>query len=151
MRGDTEPVQMPLDNQRQTVYSGITLYSETCYMVASRTNDRLFIKYLDKLWRRFGKVAVVADNTAYHDSGRVRRYLKKNDDFVKLIFLPPYLPFLNPAELLWRKGKAKIRRTFRRLAKSYFRRKIISVYESFEITLDSHNTLFRDLSKILPA
>ena len=91
------------------------------------------------------------DNAAYHDSGLVRRYLEKNDDFVKLIFLLPYSPFLNPAEWLWRNGKAKIRRTFRRPAKSYFRRKVMSVYESLEIEFDPRNILFRNLDKILPA
>ena len=152
VRGDAEPIPMPLGNQRQTVYGGITLDGQTCYMPAGRANDRSFIRYLNKLKKRFGKVAVVVvDNAAYHDSGRVRRYLSKNDDFVKLIFLPPYCPFLNPAEWLWRDDKARIRRTFRRPAKSYFRRKIMSVYESLEIKFDPRNILFRDLDKILPA
>ena len=143
---------MLCDIERQTVYGGITLDGQTCYMPAGRANDRSFIRYLNKLKKRFGKVAVVVvDNAAYHDSGRVRRYLSKNDDFVKLIFLPPYCPFLNPAEWLWRNGKARIRRTFRRPAKSYFRRKVMSVYESLEIKFDPRNILFRDLDKILPA
>jgi len=49
----------------------------------------------------------------------VRRYLERNGGLVKLLFLQPYSPFLNPAEWLWRKGKARICRTFRQLAKSY--------------------------------
>ena len=118
-------------------------------MAADKANDRSFVRYLDKLQRHFGKVAVVADNVAYHNSGRVRRYLEKNDDFVKLAFLPPCSPFLNPAEWLWRSGKMKIRRIFKRPARSYFRRKIISVYESLEIKFEPRNILFRDLDKIL--
>ena len=75
--------------------------------------------------------------------------MQQNRDFLRLIFLPPYSPFLNPAEhLLWEK---RLRRTFRRPAKSYFRWKIMLVYESLEITFDPRNILFRDLSKILPA
>ena len=150
VRGDAEPIPMPLDNQRQTVYGGVTLDGQTCYMAADKANDRSFIRYLDKLQRRFGKVAVVADNAAYHNSRRVRRYLERNDDFVRLTFLPPYSPFLNPAEWLWRRGKMKIRRISRRPAKSYFRRKVMLVYESLEITFDPRNILFRDLGKILP-
>ena len=45
----------------------------------------------------------------------------------------------------------KIRRIFRRPAKSYFRRKIMSAYESLEIKFEPRNILFRDLGKILPA
>ncbi len=104
-RGDAIPVQTPLGNQRQTIYGGITLDGQTCYMAASKANDRSFIRYLNKTKKRFGKVAVILDNAAYHNSNRVKRYLKKNNNFVKLIFLPPYSPFLNPAEWLWLNGK----------------------------------------------
>lgn len=151
VRGDAEPIPMPLGNQRPTVYGGITLDEQTCYMAADKANGRSFIRYLDKLQRRFGKVAAVADNAAYHSSRRVRRYREENDDFVKLTFLPPYSPFLNPAEWLWRSGKTKIRRIFKRPARSYFRQKVMLVYESLEITFEPRNILFRDLSKILPA
>ena len=151
VRGDAEPIPMPRGSRRRTVYGGVTLDWQTCYMAAGRANDRSFIRYLDKLQRRFGKVAVVADNAAYHNSGRVRRYLEENDDFAKLAFLPPYSPFLNPAERMWRRGKTRIRCIFRRPARGYFRRKIMSVYESLEITFDPRNILFRDLGKILPA
>lgn len=89
-------------------------------------------------------------NAAYHNSSRVKRYLKKNSDFIKLIFLPPYSPFLNPDEWLWFNGKAKIRQIFKRSAKRYFRRKIMLIYESLEIKFDPRNILFRNLDKILP-
>ena len=150
VRGDAEPVPTPPGSQRQTVYGGVTLDGQTCYMAAGKANDRSFIRYLNKLKKQFGKTAMIVDNVAYHNSGRVRRYLEENDDLVRLIFLPPYSPFLNPAEWLWRNGKAEIRRIFRRPAKSYFRRKVMLVYESLEITLDPSNILFRDLRKILP-
>ncbi len=151
VRGDAEPVPTPPGNQRQTIYGGITLDGQTCYMAADKANDRSFIRYLNKLKKQFGKAAMIVDNTAYHSSGRVRRYLEENDDFVKLIFLPSYSPFLNPAEWLWRSGKAEIRRIFRRPARSYFRRNVMLVCESLEITFDPRNILFRDLGKILPA
>ena len=149
--GDAEPIQTPLGNQRQTVYGGISLDGATCYMAANRANDRSFLKYLDKLRRRFGKVAAILDNAAYHNTKRVRRYLEKNVDSVRLMFLPPYSPFLNAAEELWHQGKAEIRLTFRWPAKSYFRRKVMLVYESLEINFNPRNTLFRSLDKLYPA
>lgn len=74
--------------------------------------------------------------------------MQQNRDFVRLMFLPPYSPFLNTAEHLLR--EKRLRGTFRRPAKSYFR-KVMLVYGSLEITFDPRNILFRDLSKILPA
>ena len=150
VRGGAEPVPTPPGSQRQTVYGGITLDGQTCYMAADRANDRSFIRYLNKLKKQFGKTAMIVDNAAYHSSGRIRRYLEKNDDFVKLIFLPSYSPFLNPAEWLWRSGKAEIRRIFRRPARSHSRRKVMPVHGSLEITFDPRNILSRDLCKILP-
>lgn len=47
MSGDAEPVQIPLGNQRQTVYSGIALGGKMCYMAANRATT--IIKYPDKL------------------------------------------------------------------------------------------------------
>ena len=76
----------------------MTLDGQTCFMAAKKANDRSFIRYLDKLQRRFGKSTVIVDNAVHHDSRRVRRYLERNDGFVKLSFLPPYSPFLNLAE-----------------------------------------------------
>lgn len=113
VRGAAEPVPTPPGNQRQTIYGGVILDGQTCFMTDKKANDRSFIRYLDKLQRRFGKPAVIVDNAVHHDSRRVRRYLERNGGLVKLLFLPPYSPFLNPAEWLWRKGKTKIRRMFR--------------------------------------
>ena len=123
---------------------------QTCFMAAKKANNRSFTKYLGKLRHRFGKSAVIVDNATYHDSRSVRRYLKRNSSFVKLLFLSPYSPFLNLAEWLWRKSKARIRRTFRRPAESYFMRKVMLMYESFEISFNSCNILFRNLDKIFP-
>ena len=55
----------------------------------------------------------MVDNAVYHNSGRVQQYLEKNADFGKFTSLPPYSPFLNSAEWLWRSGKMKMRRVFR--------------------------------------
>lgn len=49
--------------------------------------------------------------------------------------LPLYRSFLNLAKWLWRKDKMGIRRTFRRLAKRYFRRKVMLMYELLEKSL----------------
>ena len=46
MCDDVEPSPMPLGNQRRTVYGGVTLDGQTCYMAADKDNDRLFIRYL---------------------------------------------------------------------------------------------------------
>ena len=41
-------------------------------------------------------------------------------------------------------------RTFRQPAKSYFRRKVMLVYESLEMTFNPRDILFTNLDKIFP-
>ena len=40
VRRNAEPVQMSPGNQRQTVYGGVTLDGQTCYMAANGTNGK---------------------------------------------------------------------------------------------------------------
>ena len=67
-----------------------------------------------------------------------------------MLFLLPYSPFLNPVQWLWRKGKARMRKTFRRPAKSYLRRKVVLVSESLGIIFDPRNILSRNLDELFP-
>ena len=63
VRGDAEPVPTRPGSQRQTVYGGVTLDGQTCFMMAKKANDRSFIRYMDKLRRRLGKLAAIVDNS----------------------------------------------------------------------------------------
>lgn len=83
---------------RQTVYGGVTLNVQSCFMAAKKADNRPFIMYTDKPRCRFVKVAGIADNAAYHHSRRVRLHLEGDGSLVKLPFLSPYSPLLNPAE-----------------------------------------------------
>ena len=87
----------PSGNQRQTVCGGVILDGQAYLMAAKKANDRSFGRYLDNIWRRFGKSAVIVDSAAYHNSRRVRRCLKSDGGFAKLLFLLPYSPFPNSA------------------------------------------------------
>ena len=58
---------------------------------------------------------------------------------------------MNPAEWLWRNGRAGIRSTSGWSAKNHFRRKAVHVHESPEIKFEPHDILFRSLDRILPA
>lgn len=76
-----------------------------------------------------------------------RWYLKRSGGFVRLLLLPLYSSFLNPAGWWWHKSKARIRMAFRLSAKLYFRQKVMLVYELFEIRFNPRNILFRNLER----
>lgn len=46
VRGAAEPVPTQPGNQRQTIYGGVTLDGQTCFVAAKKANDRSFIRYI---------------------------------------------------------------------------------------------------------
>ena len=71
-------------------------------------NQKLFEEYIKMLLTELpkGKV-IVLDNAAIHKSKKVEQMIKKSK--CKLVFLPPYCPYLNPIENFWAWFKSKIR------------------------------------------
>lgn len=48
-----------------------------------------------------GPITVVLDNLKAHHSKLVQQYVKDNESWLQLVFLPPYCPELNPIEYVW--------------------------------------------------
>jgi transposase len=64
------------------------------------------IEFLDGLHRQIeGPVTLVWDNLRAHHSKLVQRYLCDNDDWLQIVYLPPYCPELNPIEYVWSSWK----------------------------------------------
>ncbi len=57
-----------------------------------------FIKTLDKT----KKYVFILDNAPYHKSPIIIEYLKSLNKHIKVEFLPPYSPELNPTETCWK-------------------------------------------------
>ncbi len=75
---------------------------------AEATNSGTFIEFLEELRHEHTKLLFIADNTSYHKSREVDRYLESTDGAVRLLFLPKYTPQLNPIEIQWRMIKARL-------------------------------------------
>jgi transposase len=65
-----------------------------------------FCAFLKALLRRraHGKemVVVILDNAPYHHAAVLEGWLRNNRTVLKLLFLPPYSPELNPIERVWK-------------------------------------------------
>jgi transposase len=65
-----------------------------------------FIEYLKKLLHDIpGTVFLVVDGHGAHTAKATREFAEKNSDRLKLFFLPPYSPELNPDEWVWKNIK----------------------------------------------
>jgi transposase len=60
-----------------------------------------FLQTVDKQTPGNGTITIIFDNASYHRSRDVKLYIEQNKR-IKLLYLPPYSPNLNPIERLWK-------------------------------------------------
>ena len=109
-RGQQKEILAPGTNERLTAYgtlkpntgSGCTRYSQ------SRLAKN-FIAFLETLCSEVptGLILVILDNDRTHKAKAVRERLKSHSR-VHLLWLPKYIPHLNPVETVWRVPKARL-------------------------------------------
>ena len=66
---------------------------------ADALNSETFIEFLKELRLVYPKFAMILDNAGYHKSRMVSRFIESTGGDIKLIYLPPYTPQLNPIEV----------------------------------------------------
>jgi hypothetical protein len=70
-------------------------------------NGEVFIHFLRRLVRDLGrKVYLIVDRHPVHISRKVHRWVEHHQTRIRLIYLPPYSPELNPGEFLNQDVKA---------------------------------------------
>jgi transposase len=75
-------------------------------VIEGNTNAENFIEYLKKLLHDIpGKIFLIVDGHSAHTAKVTRQFVADNKDRLKLFFLPPYSPELNPDEWVWKNIK----------------------------------------------
>lgn len=70
--------------------------------INGRMTSVLFIDFLKRLVQCSKKpVFLIVDGHPVHKSKAVRKYVESTEGKLKIFFLPPYSPHLNPDELVW--------------------------------------------------
>lgn len=82
--------------------SVITNRGKLAFMVfEKRFTSEVFIEFLRRLVKHSSRKAfLIVDRHPVHRSKKVNRWLGKRNDRIKMFYLPPYSPELNPDELL---------------------------------------------------
>jgi len=91
---------------------GISTFGAVCaadgrftYMISPTFNAmtfQVFIKQLLRRRRRNRKMVIILDNARWHHAKLIKPWLHKHRHLIKLFFLPPYSPHLNPMERVWK-------------------------------------------------
>ncbi len=85
------------------IISAVSAQGEFRFMVVQdKIKTSYFIEFMKRLIYKCSQmVFLIVDNYSVHKSRKVKDFLKKNHDRIRLYLLPPYSPELNPDELVW--------------------------------------------------
>lgn len=96
-------------------------------VVEGRVNAEVFVEYLRRLLHgRRRPVFLIVDGHPTHKSAMVRRFLETVPARLRLFFLPPYSPELNPDELVWNDLKNHVLGRMRITGPDQMRRAVLS-------------------------
>jgi transposase len=62
----------------------------------------VFLRTLLRRRKRNKKMVLIVDNASYHKSADLNEFLRGHADVLRLLYLPPYSPDLNPIERVWK-------------------------------------------------
>ena len=96
-------------------------------VVEGRVNAEVFVEYLRRLIHgRRRPVFLIVDGHPTHKSATVRRFVETVKDRLRIFFLPPYSPELNPDELVWNDLKNHILGRMKITGPDQMRRAVLS-------------------------
>jgi len=98
------PAKLPVERTREkiVVFGGLAVNGQSVVIVRRSSNRWSFIDFLKALREAnpTGRILLILDNAPYHWAAEAR--LTARELGIKLCYLPPYSPDLNPIEYLWK-------------------------------------------------
>ena len=115
-REDRDPILLHAPTRKSVaLFGAVNLLTGTLVTMFAPQFDALtfetFLRVLLRHRRRSrNETVLVLDNARYHHASLLAPFLEQHQSFLRLDFLPPYSPDLNPIEQLWSKVKAYLRK-----------------------------------------
>jgi transposase len=112
-RGKTPIVRTTEARFSMNMISAITSKGAMRFMTyTGKMKAPLFCEFLTRLIHNSpAKIFLILDGHPVHRSSRVKKFVDTTKGKLRLFFLPPYSPELNPDELVWNNVKGKIGRS----------------------------------------
>lgn len=103
VKGNTPVIRSTGQRFRFNMISAISSKGNLRFMVTEKSvGALLFLEFLKRLVHgRRRKIFLIVDGHPAHRSKKVQNFLKEFSDKLRLFFLPPYSPELNPDEFVW--------------------------------------------------
>jgi transposase len=98
-------IEQTSGRQRINIHGAIDLETGQTRMIEALTVDAVsticLLESIEALYPMLVLIHVFLDNARYHHAKLVREWLARPGRRIKLHFIPPYYPHLNPIERLW--------------------------------------------------
>lgn len=93
--------------------SAISAKGKMRFMTHSgKVNATVFCGFLKRLiYNAKNKIFLIMDGHPVHRSTKVKKFVESTGGRLRLLYLPPYSPELNPDELVWNNVKSKVGRS----------------------------------------
>ncbi len=113
MKGSTPIVRTTGARFSMNMISAITSKGKMKFMTYSgKMKAPVFCEFLKRLIHNVPKkIFLVLDGHPVHRSSHVKKFVQSTKGKLRLFYLPPYSPELNPDELVWNNVKSKIGRS----------------------------------------
>ena len=98
-------------NKKITVFGALTSNNDFFYDFYDGQNSLTYKAFLSDFVESLDKnkkYVFIFDNASYHKTNIIQDYLKKFKKFIKVEYLPPYSPELNPIETCWKITRAAV-------------------------------------------
>ena len=120
--------------KKLTVFAAQIQSQKVFYEFHIAQNSIIFMSFLNRLFEHLDKnkkYVFILDNAGWHKTQLVNNYFEKEKSWIKVEFIPPYSPELNPIETNW-----KITRN--RVTKSNYFKTIDDLQIALETFWDEH-------------
>lgn len=103
-KGEAKAILSNTGRKRLNLTGAIDIFSSYVHFQEDKTLNAAstitFLQRIEEAYPLMSQVHVFCDNASYYFNKKVKEYVKNSK--VKLHFLPPYSPNLNPIERLWK-------------------------------------------------
>lgn len=106
-KGSRPVVVVNSKNECTSVFGARSKHSFV-FMFSKRKNQRAFVRFLEKLLRRWGRVCLFVDNGPCHHGVILDGFVFSHWKTLRIIYFPKYSPELNPVEQCWKPARKRL-------------------------------------------
>lgn len=132
-------------NKKSNILGALIDGKELYYRWHESLNTLTFLGFLKGFLQQLppGKYVFIFDNAPYHKSSTILKYLQSLNDDIKIEFIPPYSPELNPTETCWKTIRQQVTNSTYFQSIETMQRKIESFLSEHVFNLNISNYLCR--------